>query len=105
MFSAEEESLTTSKDCNVGLHFLIIICLLIISLFCLCPSFSLVINEVWGEQTIARLLQLIDLPLLDSLLKHHKIGSQFPQTKQEPERSITNNYLDREILKAFGDAQ
>ncbi|XP_034273045.1 DEP domain-containing protein 7 [Pantherophis guttatus] len=64
-----------------------------------------VINEVWGEQTIARLLQLIDLPLLDSLLKHHKIGSQFPQTKQEPEHSITNNYLDREILKAFGDAQ
>ncbi|XP_013910139.1 PREDICTED: DEP domain-containing protein 7 isoform X2 [Thamnophis sirtalis] len=64
-----------------------------------------VINEVWGEQTIARLLQLIDLPLLDSLLKYHKIGSQFPQTKQEPEHSITNNYLDREILKAFGDAQ
>ncbi|ETE67739.1 DEP domain-containing protein 7, partial [Ophiophagus hannah] len=64
-----------------------------------------VINEVWGEQTIARLLQLIDLPLLDPLLKYHKIGSQFPQTKQEPERSITNNYLDREILKAFGDAQ
>ncbi|KAG8125838.1 hypothetical protein E2320_021047, partial [Naja naja] len=64
-----------------------------------------VINEVWGEQTIARLLQLIDLPLLDPLLKYHKIGSQFPQTKQEPERNITNNYLDREILKAFGDAQ
>uniref|UniRef100_A0A8C5WWR6 DEP domain-containing protein 7 n=1 Tax=Laticauda laticaudata TaxID=8630 RepID=A0A8C5WWR6_LATLA len=60
-----------------------------------------VINEVWGEQTIARLLQLIDLPLLDPLLKYHKIGSQFPQTKQEPECSITNNYLDREILKAL----
>uniref|UniRef100_A0A670XZP5 DEP domain-containing protein 7 n=1 Tax=Pseudonaja textilis TaxID=8673 RepID=A0A670XZP5_PSETE len=64
-----------------------------------------VINEVWEEQTIARLLQLIDLPLLDPLLKYHKIGSQYPQTKQEPECSITNNYLDREILKAFGDAQ
>lgn len=105
MFSAEEELVTSSKDCNVGLHFLIIICLSTISLFGLCPSFFLVINEVWGEQTIARLLQLIDLPLLDSLLEYHKIGSQFPQTKQEPEHSITNNYLDREILKAFGDAQ
>ncbi|XP_070618433.1 DEP domain-containing protein 7 [Erythrolamprus reginae] len=64
-----------------------------------------VIDEVWGEQTIARLLQLIDVPLLDPLIKYHKNGSQFPQTKQEPERSITNSYLDRQILKAFGDAQ
>ncbi|KAH0620858.1 hypothetical protein JD844_021704 [Phrynosoma platyrhinos] len=65
-----------------------------------------VINEVWREQTIARLLQLIDLPLLDSLLEYQKREARFPQAKQETERSIiTNNYLDREILKAFGDSQ
>ncbi|XP_042302478.1 DEP domain-containing protein 7 isoform X2 [Sceloporus undulatus] len=65
-----------------------------------------VINEVWREQTIARLLQLIDLPLLDSLLEYQKTEARFPQTKQETEHSIiTNNYLDREILKAFGDSQ
>ncbi|CAI5763483.1 domain-containing 7 [Podarcis lilfordi] len=70
------------------------------------PNFShQVINEVWREQTITRLLQLIDLPLLDSLLEYQKAGSKFPQTKQESECNITSNYLDREILKAFGDSQ
>ncbi|KAF7245420.1 DEP domain-containing protein 7 [Varanus komodoensis] len=64
-----------------------------------------VINEVWREQTIARLLQLIDLPLLDSLLDYQKTGCSFPQTKPELEYKITSNYLDREILKAFGDSQ
>ncbi|XP_062973394.1 DEP domain-containing protein 7 [Elgaria multicarinata webbii] len=64
-----------------------------------------VINEVWREQTIARLLQLIDLPLLDSLLEYQKTRSRFLQTKPESECSIASNYLDREILKAFGDSQ
>lgn len=64
-----------------------------------------VTNEVWREQTIARLLQLIDLPLLDSLLEYQQTGSNFPQNKQECESSTTGNYLDREILKAFGDSQ
>ncbi|KAJ6665130.1 hypothetical protein lerEdw1_005361 [Lerista edwardsae] len=64
-----------------------------------------VINEVWREQTIARLLQLIDLPLLDSLLEYQQTGSNFLQNKQECESSTTSNYLDREILKAFGDSQ
>ncbi|XP_033007555.1 DEP domain-containing protein 7 isoform X2 [Lacerta agilis] len=70
------------------------------------PKFSRqVINEVWREQTITRLLQLIDLPLLDSLLEYQKAGSKFPQTKQESGCNITSNYLDREVLKAFGDSQ
>ncbi|XP_060622525.2 DEP domain-containing protein 7 [Anolis sagrei] len=60
-----------------------------------------IISEVWREQTIARLLQLIDLPLLDSLLEYQKTGA-----KQETQcSSIANNYLDRDILKAFGDSQ
>ncbi|XP_077178028.1 DEP domain-containing protein 7 isoform X2 [Paroedura picta] len=64
-----------------------------------------VINEVWREQTITRLLQLIDLPLLDSLLEYGETAERFPQDQQENERRITSNYLDREILKAFGDSQ
>ncbi|KAJ7344509.1 hypothetical protein JRQ81_000459 [Phrynocephalus forsythii] len=64
-----------------------------------------VINEVWREQTIARLLHLIDLPLLDSLLEYQKSHDRFPQRKLESECSSASNYLDREILKAFGDSQ
>ncbi|XP_010226404.1 PREDICTED: DEP domain-containing protein 7 isoform X2 [Tinamus guttatus] len=64
-----------------------------------------VINEVWQEQTIARLLQLVDLPLLDSLLEHRESKPQLPQPKKGAGYIITSNYLDREILKAFSDSQ
>ncbi|XP_046797494.1 DEP domain-containing protein 7 isoform X2 [Gallus gallus] len=64
-----------------------------------------VINEVWREQTIARLLQLVDLPLLDSLLEHQAVKPQLPQPKEDSGYVITSNYLDREILKAFSDSQ
>ncbi|XP_068541180.1 DEP domain-containing protein 7 [Anas acuta] len=64
-----------------------------------------VINEVWQEQTIARLLQLVDLPLLDSLLEHQAVRPQLPQPRKAPGYIITSNYLDREILKAFSDSQ
>ncbi|XP_048825328.1 DEP domain-containing protein 7 isoform X2 [Brienomyrus brachyistius] len=64
------------------------------------------VNEVWQEQTILRLLQLIELPLLDSLLES-KSGPQ-PQLHSmdsDPDLLHTSNYLDREILKAFSDSQ
>ncbi|XP_009077643.1 PREDICTED: DEP domain-containing protein 7, partial [Acanthisitta chloris] len=64
-----------------------------------------VINEVWQEQTIARLLQLVDLPLLESLLEHQEIRPQLPPPRNGPGYVITSNYLDREILKAFSDSQ
>ncbi|POI28374.1 hypothetical protein CIB84_007876 [Bambusicola thoracicus] len=64
-----------------------------------------VINEVWREQTIARLLQLVDLPLLDSLLEHQAVKPQLSQPKEDSGYVITSNYLDREILKAFSDSQ
>ncbi|NWI97456.1 DEPD7 protein, partial [Pitta sordida] len=64
-----------------------------------------VINEVWQEQTIARLLQLVDLPLLESLLEHQEIRPQLPQPRKGAGYVITSNYLDREILKAFSDSQ
>ncbi|XP_072193282.1 T-complex protein 11-like protein 1 isoform X2 [Excalfactoria chinensis] len=63
-----------------------------------------VINEVWREQTIARLLQLVDLPLVDCLLEHQAVKPQLPQPKNSG-YVVTSSYLDREILKAFSDSQ
>ncbi|XP_018423259.1 PREDICTED: DEP domain-containing protein 7 [Nanorana parkeri] len=63
-----------------------------------------VLSEVWQEQTIRRLLQLVDLPILDSLLENAPATSQTAPTKNE-ELIITTHYLDREILKAFSDSQ
>uniref|UniRef100_H3BCF0 DEP domain-containing protein 7 n=1 Tax=Latimeria chalumnae TaxID=7897 RepID=H3BCF0_LATCH len=62
-----------------------------------------VINDVWREQAIQRLLQLVELPLLDSLLAENEPRLQKPDHKLD--LGITSNYLDREILKAFGDSQ
>ncbi|NXO72204.1 DEPD7 protein, partial [Phainopepla nitens] len=64
-----------------------------------------VISEVWQEQTIARLLQLVDLPLLESLLEHQEVRPQLPPPRKAAVCVITSNYLDREILKAFSDSQ
>ncbi|XP_078077437.1 DEP domain-containing protein 7 [Mustelus asterias] len=63
-----------------------------------------VVDEIWQEQTILRLLQLIELPILDSLLdrKEHQPKPWNVSTNTDV---IANNLLDREILKAFGDSQ
>ena len=69
-------------------------------------SFScVVVNEVWQEETIGRLLQLVDLPLLDSLLKQQEVVLKVPQPKRQPDLVNNSNYLDRGILKAYGDSQ
>ncbi|XP_004627123.1 DEP domain-containing protein 7 isoform X2 [Octodon degus] len=64
-----------------------------------------VINEVWQEETIGRLLQLIDLPLLDSLLKQKEVVCKVPQPERQPDMIASSNYLDRGILKAYSDSQ
>ncbi|MGH0154912.1 UNVERIFIED_CONTAM: hypothetical protein FKN15_037553 [Acipenser sinensis] len=64
-----------------------------------------VVNEVWHEQTILRLLQLVELPLLDVLLDGRGSGSQLRSVDSDPDLLFTCNYLDREILKAFSDSQ
>ncbi|XP_060227377.1 DEP domain-containing protein 7 isoform X4 [Meriones unguiculatus] len=64
-----------------------------------------VISAVWQEETIGRLLQLVDLPFLDSLLKQQEVASQAPQCKRQPDMFKTSNYLDRGILRAYGDSQ
>ncbi|KAG8438244.1 hypothetical protein GDO86_008803 [Hymenochirus boettgeri] len=66
---------------------------------------SKVLGDVWQEQTIRRLLQLVDLPLLDSLLEYTPVAPRILQGKKEEDPMITSNYLDREILKAFSNAQ
>lgn len=53
-----------------------------------------------------RLLQLIELPLLESLLE----GRESPRPPlhsmdSDPDLLYTSSYLDREILKAFSEAQ
>uniref|UniRef100_UPI00398ED710 DEP domain-containing protein 7 isoform X2 n=1 Tax=Pristiophorus japonicus TaxID=55135 RepID=UPI00398ED710 len=63
-----------------------------------------VVSEVWQEQTVLRLLQLIDLPILDSLLDR-KENRPKAQSASSSTDAITSNFLDREILKAFGDSR
>ncbi|XP_037835766.1 DEP domain-containing protein 7 isoform X2 [Kryptolebias marmoratus] len=62
--------------------------------------------EVLHQQIVSRLLQLIELPLLDDLLE----GDATPQpllrgTDSDPDLLYTSSYLDREVLKAFSEAQ
>ncbi|KAJ8252073.1 hypothetical protein COCON_G00213850, partial [Conger conger] len=64
------------------------------------------VEAVWQEQTVLRLLQLVELPLLDGLL----VGADSPlpplrSMDSDPNLLYTSNYLDREILKAFSDSQ
>ncbi|XP_041132521.1 DEP domain-containing protein 7-like [Polyodon spathula] len=64
-----------------------------------------VVNEVWHEQTVLRLLQLVELPLLDVLLDGRGSGSQLRSVDSDPDLLFNCNYLDREVLKAFSDSQ
>lgn len=70
-----------------------------------CDFSCVVINEVWQEETIGRLLQLVDLPLLDSLLKQQEVVPRVPQPKRQSDLVNNSNYLDRGILKAYSDSQ
>ncbi|XP_017322276.1 DEP domain-containing protein 7 isoform X1 [Ictalurus punctatus] len=63
------------------------------------------VDEVWQQQATLRLLQLIELPLLESLLE----GKESPRPPlhgmdSDPDLLYTSNYVDREILKAFSEA-
>ncbi|XP_026856040.2 DEP domain-containing protein 7 [Electrophorus electricus] len=65
-----------------------------------------VVSKVWQEQTVQRLLQLIELPILDGLLdckEYHP--TQSGVHNNEPDLLFTSNYLEREILKAFKESQ
>ncbi|XP_071346115.1 DEP domain-containing protein 7 isoform X1 [Trachinotus anak] len=64
------------------------------------------VDEVWHQQAVFRLLQLIELPLLENLLEG-KDTSRPPLhgTDSDPDLLYTSSYLDREVLKAFSEAQ
>ncbi|KAK9952050.1 hypothetical protein ABG768_017910 [Culter alburnus] len=65
-----------------------------------------VVREVWHEQTVRKLSQLIDLPLLEGVLNCAKIVSPPSRgSNNEPDLLYTSNYLDREVLKAFKGSQ
>ncbi|KAI4830391.1 hypothetical protein KUCAC02_002022 [Chaenocephalus aceratus] len=58
------------------------------------------------QQAVFRLLQLIELPLLEKLLDG-KEASRPPlhSMDSDPDLLYTSSYLDREVLKAFSEAQ
>ena len=64
------------------------------------------VDEVWQQQTVLRLLQLIELPLLESLLEgREKPRPYLHGMDSDPDLLYTSNYVDREILKAFSESQ
>ncbi|XP_076860710.1 DEP domain-containing protein 7 isoform X2 [Brachyhypopomus gauderio] len=65
-----------------------------------------VVSKVWQEQTVQRLLQLIELPLVDGLLDCRECHTALSGAhNNEHDLLFTSNYLDREILKAFKESQ
>uniref|UniRef100_A0A3Q3WZM3 DEP domain-containing protein 7 n=1 Tax=Mola mola TaxID=94237 RepID=A0A3Q3WZM3_MOLML len=64
------------------------------------------VDEVWHQQAVLRLLQLIELPLLEDLLESKDTLQPPPQGRDsDTDLLYTSSYLDREILKAFSEAQ
>lgn len=68
-----------------------------------------VVEEVWHEQTLLRLLNLVELPLLEGLLQCSQTPSSprpsHPLSHNNPDLIHSSNHLDRQILKAFRDTQ
>ncbi|XP_075998171.1 DEP domain-containing protein 7-like [Genypterus blacodes] len=67
------------------------------------------VDEVWQEQTLLRLLQLVELPLLEGVLQGNRTSATPSPVRQpahsNPDLLYSNNHLDRHILKAFRDSQ
>ncbi|XP_077418961.1 DEP domain-containing protein 7 isoform X2 [Vanacampus margaritifer] len=64
------------------------------------------VTEVWHQQAVCRLLQLIELPLLENLLDSTDASrSSLYAVDSDSDLLLTSGYLDREVLKAFSQAQ
>lgn len=75
---------------------------------CICDLYGVftVVDEVWHQQAVFRLLQLIELPLLESLLEGKETSRRaLHGMDSDPDLLYTSSYLDREVLKAFSEAQ
>ncbi|XP_072320793.1 DEP domain-containing protein 7 [Eucyclogobius newberryi] len=64
-----------------------------------------IMDEMWHQQAVFRLLQLIELPLLESLLEGKGPSESKMSTSSDTDVTCTSSYLDREVLKAFSEAQ
>ncbi|XP_069571304.1 DEP domain-containing protein 7-like [Brachyistius frenatus] len=67
------------------------------------------VDEVWQEQTLLRLLNLVELPLLEGVLQCSEPPSCLSPSSSlahsNPDLIYSSNHLDRQILKAFRDSQ
>lgn len=72
----------------------------------LCVCVFTVVDEVWHQQAVFRLLQLIELPLLENLLEGKDTSRpSLRGMDSDLDLLYTSSYLDREVLKAFSEAQ
>lgn len=70
--------------------------------------FPAVVDEVWQEQTLLRLLNLVELPVLEGVLQCRQSPSSPSPANlahSNPDLIYSSNHLDRQILKAFRDSQ
>lgn len=67
------------------------------------------VDEVWQEQTLLRLLHLVELPLLEGVLQCSQTPSPTPSSHLLAHSNIdliySSNHLDRQILKALRETQ
>ncbi|XP_056138349.1 DEP domain-containing protein 7-like [Lampris incognitus] len=68
------------------------------------------IDEIWREQTVLKLLRLVELPLLEGVLQCNQCPcSHSPQphlsVQSNPHLIYSSNCLDRQVLKTFRDSQ
>ncbi|XP_026166250.1 DEP domain-containing protein 7-like isoform X2 [Mastacembelus armatus] len=62
------------------------------------------VDDVWQEETLLRLLNLVELPLLEGVLQCFQTPSS-PAPQSNPDLIYSSSHLDRQILKAFRDSQ
>lgn len=67
------------------------------------------VDEVWQELTLLRLLSLVEIPVLDGLLQCSLSPRSPQQTHHLPpinqDLDHSSNHLDRKVLQAFRDSQ
>ncbi|XP_069346545.1 DEP domain-containing protein 4 isoform X1 [Eulemur rufifrons] len=64
------------------------------------PNLQLSKEDVWKQQTLLRILQLIDLPFLENILEP-QVKTQNLQLIKEEDLIISNTCLDRELIPSL----
>ncbi|XP_053742438.1 DEP domain-containing protein 7-like isoform X2 [Synchiropus splendidus] len=68
-------------------------------------SLSSVAEETWQEQTLLRLLSLVELPLLEGVLQCTQASGPSSVWQRNPEVVPGGSALDRRVLQAFRESQ